>query len=59
MAANAIGVWMGSDTIEPDSYVIEPLMRNLVGHDRQPSAFLVYLYVAKTTGRMKDRSRAC
>ena len=50
---------MGSDTIEPDSYVIEPLMRNLVGHDRQPSAFLVYLYVAKTTGRMKDRSRAC
>jgi hypothetical protein len=26
-----------------DRYVIEVLLRDLVGHDRQPSAYLVYL----------------
>ncbi len=29
--------------IHLDSYVLETLMADLVGHDRQPSAFLVYL----------------
>jgi hypothetical protein len=28
-----------------DRYVIEVLMRDLVGHDRSPSAFLVYLHL--------------
>src|SRR5690349_10544746 len=28
-----------------DDYVIDVLMRDLVGHDRAPSAFLVYLYL--------------
>jgi helix-turn-helix protein len=28
-----------------DCYVIDVLMRDLVGHDRQPSAFLVYLWL--------------
>lgn len=28
-----------------DRYVVETLMRDLVGHDRRPSAFLVYLAV--------------
>jgi hypothetical protein len=32
-------------TLELDAYVIDTLMRDLVGHDRQPSAFLVYLYL--------------
>jgi len=27
----------------PDDYVIETLLPDLVGHDRSPSAFLVYL----------------
>lgn len=27
-----------------DTYVVETLMPDLVGHDRKPSAFLVYLY---------------
>lgn len=27
-----------------DAYVIDTLMFDLVGHDRQPSAFLVYLF---------------
>ena len=28
-----------------DRYVVETLMRDLVQHDRQPSAFLVYLHI--------------
>ena len=28
-----------------DEYVITVLMRDLVGHDRSPSAFLVYLHI--------------
>jgi hypothetical protein len=28
-----------------DEYVIDVLMRDLVGHDRAPSAFLVYLHL--------------
>jgi hypothetical protein len=31
--------------IELDEYVIATLMRDLVGHDHQPSAYLVYLYL--------------
>ena len=34
-----------------DPYVIDVLMRDLVGHDRSPSAFLVYLWLwARTEG---------
>jgi DNA-binding MarR family transcriptional regulator len=29
-----------------DDYVCDVLMRDLVGHDRAPSAFLVYLYLS-------------
>lgn len=29
-----------------DSYVIDVLMRDLVGHDRRPVSFLVYLWLA-------------
>ena len=31
--------------VELDEYVIATLMRDLVGHDHQPSAYLVYLYL--------------
>ena len=34
-----------------DPYVIETLMPDLVGHDKQPSAFIVYLYLAHRVGR--------
>ena len=37
--------------VEVDEYVIETLMRDLVGHDRQASAFLVYLYLWWLTER--------
>jgi len=40
-----------SRKIELDLYVLEVLMRDLVGHDHAPSAFLVYLWLwAKTDG---------
>jgi hypothetical protein len=29
-----------------DSYVVETLLPDLVGHDRRPTAFLVYLIIA-------------
>jgi hypothetical protein len=37
--------------IEIDEYVIETLMRDLVGHDRQASAYLVYVYLWWLTDR--------
>jgi hypothetical protein len=33
------------ETIPVDDYVIDVLMRDLVGHDRQPAAYLVYLHL--------------
>lgn len=32
-----------------DPYIVDTLMRDLVGHDRQPSAFLVYLFFWRQT----------
>ncbi len=32
-------------TIPVDDYVLDVLMRDIVGHDRQPAAYLVYLYL--------------
>jgi hypothetical protein len=35
-----------------DDYILDVLMRDLVGHDHAPSAFLVYLHLwSQTTGR--------
>jgi hypothetical protein len=37
-----------------DAYVLDVLMRDLVGHDRAPSAFVVYLWLyARTRGQSK------
>jgi Helix-turn-helix domain len=36
-------------TIEVDAYVLDTLMGDLVGHDHQPSAFLVYLFLWRRT----------
>jgi DNA-binding MarR family transcriptional regulator len=36
-------------TIALDAYIVDTLMPDLVGHDRQPSAFLVYLYLWRQT----------
>ncbi len=32
--------------ISLDDYIIDVLMRDLIGHDRRPVAFLVYLWLA-------------
>ena len=40
--------------IELDEYVVETLMRELVGHDRQASAYLVYLYLWWLTERSSE-----
>jgi hypothetical protein len=39
----------GGPAIEVDAYVLDVLMRDLVGHDRSPSAFLVYLFLWRRT----------
>ena len=36
-------------SVEVDDYVLDTLMADLVGHDRQPSAFLVYLFLWRRT----------
>ncbi len=36
-------------TVMVDAYVLDVLMGDLVGHDRQPSAFLVYLFLWRRT----------
>jgi hypothetical protein len=42
-----------------DDYVVDVLMRDLVGHDRTPSAFLVYLHLwSESEGRNKGAVRA-
>jgi hypothetical protein len=46
MATSAIVIILLSvKTIPLDDYVLTSLMPDLVGHDRQPSAFLVYLHL--------------
>jgi DNA-binding MarR family transcriptional regulator len=41
------------ETVPIDDYVLDVLMRDLVGHDRQPAAFLVYLYLSGQAARQK------
>jgi hypothetical protein len=37
------------ERIGVDAYVFDALMPDLVGHDRRPAAFLVYLYLWRKT----------
>ena len=39
--------------IPVDDYVFDVLMRDLVGHDRQPAAYLIYLYLYGQAARGK------
>ena len=43
------------ETIPIDDYVIDVLMRDIVGHDRQPAAYLVYLYLYGKAARQRWR----
>ena len=40
-----------------DDYVIDVLLRDLVGHDRRPVSFLVYLWLAAEWERRKGPVR--
>jgi hypothetical protein len=41
---------MSGKAYDLDAYVLDALMRDLVGHDRRPSAFLVYLALHAAAG---------
>lgn len=41
------------ETIPVDDYIFDVLMRDIVGHDRQPAAYLVYLYLYGQAARAK------
>ena len=42
-----------------DAYIIDSLMPDLIGHDHQPSAFVVYLYLwRRARGRVTRRATA-
>ena len=40
-----------------DDYIIDTLMRDLVGHDRKPVSFLVYLWLAAEQAKTSDHVR--
>ena len=48
MTASPRRVWL-------DSYVLDTLMGDLVGHDRRPAAFVVYLFLWKESRRAPRR----
>jgi hypothetical protein len=37
-----------------DDYVLDVLMRDLIGHDQRPAAFIVYLHLFRQTARCKS-----
>ena len=39
--------------IAVDDYVVDVLMRDLVGHDRRPASFLVYLWLTSEQARRR------
>jgi hypothetical protein len=41
------------ETIPVDDYVLDILMRDIVGHDRAPAAYLVYVYLYGRAARAK------
>src|SRR4051794_21984028 len=43
------------ETISVDDYVLDVLMRDIVGHDRQPAAYLVYLFLYGRGARTRWR----
>ena len=42
-------------TVPIDDYVLDVLMRDLIGHDQKPAAYLVYLHLYREAGRNKWR----
>ena len=40
-------------TVPIDDYILDVLMRDLIGHDQQPAAYLIYLYLYGQAARTK------
>ena len=40
-----------------DDYITDTLMRDLVGHDRKPVSFLVYLWLAAEHAKTRAKCR--
>jgi hypothetical protein len=43
------------NTIVFDDYVFSVLMRDLIGHDRMPSAFLIYIHLTAESEKLGGR----
>jgi len=41
------------ESVPVDDYVLDVLMRDIVGHDRQPAAYLVYVWLYGQAARAK------
>ena len=41
------------ETVAVDDYVLDVLMRDIVGHDRQPAGYLVYLWLYGQAARTR------
>ena len=46
---------MPPESLRLDAYVVDVLLPDLVGHDRHPSAFLVYLHLWRRTAGGRRR----
>jgi IclR helix-turn-helix domain len=42
------------ETVPIDDYVLDVLMRDLIGHDQKPAAFIVYLHLFGQSARNKS-----
>ena len=41
------------EVVPIDDYILDVLMRDLIGHDQQPTAYLIYLYLYGQAARKK------
>ncbi len=44
------------ERISFDAYVVDVLMPDLVGHDRRPATFIVYLFLLRQTAKVRRDS---
>lgn len=45
-----------TETVQIDSYILDTLLGDIVGHDRAPSSFVVYLYLWNRTFGSGEKS---
>jgi DNA-binding transcriptional ArsR family regulator len=46
---------MSAQKLTFDGYIIDTLMRDLISHERKPSAFVLFLYMWARTSGMRQR----